>query len=114
MTLDCSRVAEEIAMVSGVFVEGRRQTLLYSCISDKNKKDHKNLQSKVNWSIIARDRTTTKQGTLKQETNKTDRNPPITNHKPSPCELVEVNMFPKRSAKMIDGTEKPNVCKQTA
>ena len=31
MTLDCSRIAKEIAMMSGVFVEGRRQTLLYSC-----------------------------------------------------------------------------------
>ena len=31
MTLDCSRIAKEIAMVSGFFVEGGRQTLLYSC-----------------------------------------------------------------------------------
>ena len=30
MTLDCSRIAKEIAMVSGFFVEGGRQTLLYS------------------------------------------------------------------------------------
>jgi len=30
MTLDCSRIAEEIVMMSGIFVEGRRQTLLYS------------------------------------------------------------------------------------
>ena len=28
---DCSRIAKEIAMVSGFFVEGRRLTLLYSC-----------------------------------------------------------------------------------
>ena len=28
---DCSRIAKEIAMVRGFFVEGRRQTLLYSC-----------------------------------------------------------------------------------
>ena len=30
MTLDFSRIAKEITMVSGFFVEGRRQTLLYS------------------------------------------------------------------------------------
>ena len=29
MTLDCSRIAKEIAMMSGLFVEGRGQTLLY-------------------------------------------------------------------------------------
>ena len=28
---DCSRIAKEIVMVSGFFVEGRRQTFLYSC-----------------------------------------------------------------------------------
>jgi len=27
MTLDCSRIAKEIAMMSGLFVEGRRQTI---------------------------------------------------------------------------------------
>ena len=31
MILECSRIAKEIAMVSGIFVEGRKQTLLYSC-----------------------------------------------------------------------------------
>ena len=31
MTLNLSRIAKEIAMMSGIFVEGRRQTLLYSC-----------------------------------------------------------------------------------
>ena len=31
MTLDCSRIEKEIAMMSGLSVEGRRQTLLYSC-----------------------------------------------------------------------------------
>ena len=31
MALDCSRIAKEIAMVSGIFVNGRRQTLLYFC-----------------------------------------------------------------------------------
>ena len=32
--------------------------------------------------LLPQNRTITKQGTLKHETNKTDRNPPITNHKP--------------------------------
>ena len=31
MTLDCSRIAKEITMMRGLFVKGRRQTLLYSC-----------------------------------------------------------------------------------
>ena len=31
MTLDCSTVAKEIAMESGFFDGGRRQTLLCSC-----------------------------------------------------------------------------------
>ena len=30
MTLDCARIAKEIAMMSGLFVESRGQTLLYS------------------------------------------------------------------------------------
>ena len=43
VTLDCLRIAEEIAMISGLFVEGRRQTLLYSFkrqyeISEKSSK----------------------------------------------------------------------------
>ena len=50
--------------------------------SDKNMKDQKNLQSKLNQSIIAQNRTITKQRTLKYEANKTDQNPPITNYKP--------------------------------
>ena len=44
MTLDCSRIAKEIATVSGFFVEGGRQTLLYS---DTDKKDQKNLCGKL-------------------------------------------------------------------
>ena len=63
MTVDCSRIAKEIAMVSGFIVEGRRQMLLllFLQVLNKNEKDHKNLQSKLNWSIIARKRTITKQ-----------------------------------------------------
>ena len=40
MTLDCSRIAKEIAMMSGIFVEGRRQTF-FILARDKNKKDQK-------------------------------------------------------------------------
>ena len=43
------------------------------------------------------------------ETNQTDQNPPITNNKPRSFELVQVNLFPKKSAKMIDGTGKPKI-----
>ena len=31
LALDCLRIAKEIATVSGIFVKGRSQTLLYSC-----------------------------------------------------------------------------------
>ena len=31
MTLNCSRIGKEIVIMSGIFVEGRRQTLFYSC-----------------------------------------------------------------------------------
>ena len=48
--------------------------------------------SKLNSSIIARNRTITKQRTLQRETNETDRNPLITNHKPWFFELVPINI----------------------
>ena len=70
--------------------EGGRRCFIIA--SDKNEKEQKNLRSNLNRPIIARNRTITKQRTLKHETNKTDRNPPITNHKPWPFELVQVNM----------------------
>ena len=65
-------------MVSGFLSKegGRRYFIL---ASDKNKKEQKNLPSNLNWSITARNRRITKRRTLKQETNKTDRNLPITN-----------------------------------
>ena len=40
------RTAEEIAMLRGIFVEGRRQTLLILA-NDKNKKEQENLLSKL-------------------------------------------------------------------
>ena len=46
MTLDCSRIAKEIAMVSRFFVEQRRRRC-FILASDKNEKDHKNLRSKL-------------------------------------------------------------------
>ena len=52
-----------------------------------------------NWSTIARNRAITSNEPRKTETNKVDRNAPITSK----------HLFPKRSAKMIDGTEKPNI-----
>ena len=46
MALNCSRIAKQIAMISGIFVEGRRQTML-NLARDKNKKDHKKLRKKL-------------------------------------------------------------------
>ena len=73
MTLDCARIAKEIAMMSGLFVESRGQTLLYSWKKKKNKN--------------------------RKDQNKVDRNAQITSK----------DMFPKRAAKVIDGTEKPKI-----
>ena len=47
MTLDCSRIAKEIMMMSGRFVEGRRQTLLYSCKRLVRMRHQKNLLRKL-------------------------------------------------------------------
>ena len=84
--------------------EGSRRCFILS--SDKNEKDHNNL-SKLNKSIIARNRKITKQRTLKHETNKTDRKPQTKTF----WTRASKYLFPKRSAKMIDGTEKPKICK---
>ena len=63
---------------------------------DKNKNDDKNLRRKlVDYSPKQGDH---KQRTLKHR-NKVDRNAPITSK----------DVFPKRSAKMIDGTQKPKI-----
>ena len=47
MTLNCSRIAKDIAMMSGIFVEGRRQILLNILARDKDKKGHKKLRRKL-------------------------------------------------------------------
>ena len=64
---------------------------------DKNKKDHKKLRRKL--FVIARNRAITSSEPWNTETNKVDRTTPITSK----------HVFPNRSAKMIDGTEKPQI-----
>ena len=80
MTPDCSRTAKDIAMMSRLFVEGSGKTLLYSC---ENKKDRKNLRKKL----------------VRNKQLKVDRNALITSK----------HVFSKRSATVIDGTEKPKI-----
>ena len=46
MTLDCSRIAKEIAMVSG-FLSKERGRRCFIRASDKNKKEQKNLGSNL-------------------------------------------------------------------
>ena len=53
---------------------------------------------KANKSIIAWNKIITGNEPWNTETNKTDWNLPITNPKPWPFDLIQVNMFPKRSA----------------
>ena len=43
MTLDCSRKAKEMAMMSGLFAEGRSRHC-FILAKDKNEKDQKNLR----------------------------------------------------------------------
>ena len=40
-TQDCSRIAKEIAMMSGIFVKDRRQTLLYYCKRQEKERSEK-------------------------------------------------------------------------
>ena len=83
--------------MSELFVEGRRQTLLYSRKRQEWERSEKS--SKKTQSIISRYRAVTSSEPWNTETNKVDRNAPITSK----------HVFPKRSAKMIDGTEKPKI-----
>ena len=78
MTLDCPRTAKEIAMESGIFVVGRSQTLRYNLASrvEIRKKDQKNLRIKPAEYCPKQD----------------DQNPPITNSKTWPLELVQVSI----------------------
>ena len=79
------------------------------------KKDLKNMRGKLNYSIIARNRTIIQQRTMKDETNKTDRHPPITNHKPWPFELVEVKVrFPRDPLRWLTEQKNPKYAKRTA
>ena len=51
LALECSRIAKEMAMVSGFFSkEGGRRCFILA--SDKNKKDPENLRSKFNKNVL--------------------------------------------------------------
>ena len=77
---------------------------------------HKHANSKVQkppsqlrFSLVSIIITITSNEPWNTETHKTDRNPPITKHKPWPFEPVKVKFcFFKRSVKMIDGSQKAN------
>ena len=100
MTLNCSRIAKEVAMISAIFVEGRRQTLLYSC-KRKEQERTQTASKKTSRSLpeTMRNRVITSSEPWNTEANKVDRNAPITSK----------HVFPKRSTKMIDVTEKPKM-----
>ena len=66
--------------------------------------------SQVRFSLPSIITTIRKQRTLKQEKHKTDRNPPITNHKPWPFELVKVNFcFLRGSLSWLTAAKNANV-----
>ena len=102
MTLNCWRIAKKSRWwVEFLLRAGGTHCFLLA--SDKYKKDHKKLRRKLidhclkltvrsNWVITSSEPWNT-------ETNKVDRNAPITSK----------HAFPKRFAKMTDGTEKPKI-----
>ena len=103
MTLECSRTAKEIAMVSGIFVLRRSQTSLYNLASgvDIRKKDQKNRRIKLVESCPKQD--DHKGETLKHRNKQTGSK--STDHK------SQTRTFGTRSRKhlfseMIEGTEK--------
>ena len=78
--------------------EGGRRCFILA--SDKNKKDQK-----IDYCPKQDDH---KAMPLKHETNKTDRKPPITNHKRGPFELVQVNMcFLRGPLRGLTGQKNP-------
>ena len=86
MTVDCSRIAIWQEADIALFFQETRIRKIRKIFEE-------------NWSTIARNRAITSNEPWKTETNKVDRNAPITSK----------HLFPKRSAKMIDGTEKPKI-----
>ena len=91
MTLDCSRIAKEIAMMSGLFVEGRGRHC-FILEKDKNRKDQKNLRRKLVDLILPETGLSQATNLETRKQNKVDRNAQITSK----------DVFPKTSAKMID------------
>ena len=96
-------------MVTGVFVEGRRHSYFILAI-DKNKKDHKNLRSNLTSRLLPEiGRSQSNEPWNKKQTKRIE----VTNHESQAMTFwirASKQVFPKRSAKMIDGTEKPKVC----
>ena len=92
MTIDCSRIAKDFMMVSEFFC--RRKEEQQTLASDKNKKDHKNLRSKLLKLLVdyCQKQNDHKQRILKHKRKKTDRNRTITNQKLRPSEIQQVNM----------------------
>ena len=86
MTVDCSRIAIWQEADIALFFQETRIRKIRKIFEE-------------NWSTIVRYRAITSNETWKTETNKVDRNAPITSN----------YLFPKRSAKMIDGTGKPKI-----
>ena len=88
LTLDYSRTAEGNRDGEYIFFRmNQADVALFLQVTRiivlERKKDQKNLQSKliITSRLLPETGRSQKQRTLKHETNKTDRNPPITNHK---------------------------------
>ena len=82
--------------------ENIKKTLAHCTVQKHTYSKVQKLPSQLRFSLPSIIITITSKEPWNKETHRTDRNPPVTNHKPWPFELL----FPKRSAKMIDDGEK--------
>ena len=102
MTLDCSRITKEIAMVSGIYIEGRSQTLLYFPSGvDIGKKDRKETESSNKTTRLLSE--TGRSPATNLETQKQTKRIKIHKSQTVTClTRASKRVFPKRSPKMID------------
>ena len=107
MTLDCSRIAKEIALASGFFVEGKEADVALLASDNNKKRSEKSVKqtSKLVDYCPKEDH----HKTTNLETRNKQNGSKSTNHESQAVTFwtrASNHVFPKRSAKMIDGTGK--------
>ena len=119
MTLDCLRIAKEIALVSGFFVEGKEADFALLLQVTRIMKIRKICEANFKTSRLLPERGRS-QSNEPWDTKQTKRSK-STDHESQTMTIWTracKHVFPNRSANMIDGTEKPRnpskFCKRTA